>query len=81
LSRKLDFSVIDLDRILKRAGTGQHVDFGHLPPEFSLLTSQEVFRVIRELGVFEERGAPEQVRRHRSHLPASADRVGPRAVI
>jgi hypothetical protein len=81
LSRKLDFSVINLDRILKRAGTGQHVDFGHLPPKFSLLTSQEVFRVMHELGVFEERGMPDRVRRHRSHQHASADHVGPRAVI
>jgi hypothetical protein len=53
MSRQLDFSVIDLDRVLKRAGTTKQVDFGHPPPETYPLISQEVYRIIHELGVFD----------------------------
>jgi hypothetical protein len=51
LSRQLDVSVIDLDRVLKRAGVRMHVDFGHAPPVFNPLIAQEVVRMIRDLGV------------------------------
>ena len=52
LSRTLDFSVIDLDRVLKRAGVRMHVDFGHAPPVFYPLIAQEVVRILRDVGVF-----------------------------
>jgi hypothetical protein len=51
LSRQLDFSIIDLDRIIKRAGVQMHVDFGHAPPVFNPLIAQEVVRMVRDLGV------------------------------
>jgi hypothetical protein len=48
LSRELGFSVIDLDRVLKRAGVHIQVDFGHPPPVFNPLIAQEVVRILRE---------------------------------
>src|SRR5262249_163958 len=51
LSRALDFSIVDVDRIAKRFGIRAQVDFGHLPPELNLLIAREVVRIIRDLGV------------------------------
>jgi hypothetical protein len=51
LSRALDFSIVDVDRISKRFGIQAQVDFGHLPAELSLLIAREVVRIIRDLGV------------------------------
>jgi hypothetical protein len=52
LSRQLDFSIVDVDRIAKRFGIQAQVDFGHLSTELNLLIGREVVRIIKELGVF-----------------------------
>jgi hypothetical protein len=52
LSRQLDFSIVDVDRIAKRFGIQAQVDFGHLPPELNIVIAREVMRIIQELGVF-----------------------------
>jgi hypothetical protein len=51
LSRKLDVSIVDVDRILKRAGIQTQVDWGHSDPRVSLLVAQELVRIIQERGV------------------------------
>ncbi len=51
LSRTLDFSIIDIDLILKRVGVRTQVDFGHPPPAFNALIAQEMVRLFRELGM------------------------------
>jgi hypothetical protein len=52
LSRQLDFSIVDIDRILKRAGIKSQMDLGHFPPERCHLIAQEVFRILQELEIF-----------------------------
>lgn len=52
LSRKLDFSILDVDRILKRAGTRCQMDVGHFPPEIYQPIAQEAFRMMRDLDIF-----------------------------
>jgi hypothetical protein len=65
LSRQLGFHIVDVDRILKRAGLGMKGNAIDFPPEREEPTSHEAFRAIAheafrmmgELGVFEERSA------------------------
>jgi hypothetical protein len=52
LSRQLDFSIVDVDRAVKRAGIRTQLDFGHAPPAVEPFIAQEAFRVMRELQVF-----------------------------
>jgi hypothetical protein len=52
LSRRLDFSIVDVDRIVKRAGIRIQLDFGHAAPVVDALLAQEVFRILQDLGVF-----------------------------
>jgi hypothetical protein len=52
LSRKLDFPIVDLDRVLKLAGTGTQMDMAHYLPYQHWYVAQEAFRVMNELGVF-----------------------------
>jgi hypothetical protein len=52
LSRELNFAVVDVDRILKRAGTRSQTEFAHFLPQHNLLIGQEVFRILQEQGVF-----------------------------
>jgi len=53
LSRKLDFSIVDIDRILKRVGIRKtQVDSNHYPREAHLPIAKEAFRIMRELKVF-----------------------------
>jgi hypothetical protein len=53
LSRKLDFSIVDVDRILKRAGIQEtQVDFAHYPEEAYQPIGREAFRIMRDLGIF-----------------------------
>ena len=52
LSRKLDFSIVDLDRILRKAGIGDMYDFAHFPNELNLPIGREVFRIMKELEIF-----------------------------
>jgi hypothetical protein len=60
LSRHLDFSIVDVDLILKRTGLGMKGDAVNFPPEreepsvhdaFRVI-AREAFRMMRELGVF-----------------------------
>ncbi len=51
LSRTLDFSIVDVDRIAKRFGIQAQVDFGHLAPELSVLIAREVVRILHDRGV------------------------------
>lgn len=53
LSRELDFSIVDVDRIFKRVGIRAQLDFGHAPPRVGQLVAQEAFRVMMDRGVFE----------------------------
>jgi hypothetical protein len=52
LSRKFDFHIVDIDRLLKRAGVSAMVDFAHYPTELSQPVAQETFRIMKDLGVF-----------------------------
>ncbi len=52
LSRKLDFSIVDIDRILKRSGMGSQLDFAHFSPREYQPIAAETFRVMQDLGVF-----------------------------
>jgi hypothetical protein len=52
LSRSLDFSIVDVDRILQRHGVQAQVDFAHAPAPILLLVAKEVFRILREREVF-----------------------------
>lgn len=52
LSRQLDFSIIDVDRILKKAGIGDMLDFAHFPVDLYQPIAREVFRILRDLEVF-----------------------------
>jgi hypothetical protein len=53
LSRKLDFSIVNMDRILKLAGTGTQMDMAHFLPHQHLFVAKEAFRIMNELGVFD----------------------------
>jgi hypothetical protein len=52
LSRKLDFAVVDVDRILKCAGTSSQTEFAHFLPQHNLFIAHEAFRIMRDLGIF-----------------------------
>lgn len=53
LSRKLDFTVVDMDRILKCAGIRTQVEFAHFLPRQNLFVAREIFRVLKRRGVFD----------------------------
>jgi hypothetical protein len=52
LSRKLNFSIVDLDRILRKAGIEEMYDFAHFPNELNLPIAREVFKIMQELEIF-----------------------------
>lgn len=54
LSRALDFSIIDVDRILKREGIREQVDFGHFTPERFRPVAEELHRILVELEVISD---------------------------
>ncbi|MGH8070005.1 MAG: hypothetical protein ACRERE_33130, partial [Candidatus Entotheonellia bacterium] len=63
LSQQLDFAIVDVDLILKRAGLGMKGSAVNFPPEreepsvhgaFRAI-AQEAFRMMSDLGVFERR--------------------------
>jgi hypothetical protein len=54
LSRKLDFPVVDLDRVLKCAGIRAQTEFAHFHPRQNVLVAREAFQVLSDLGVFSE---------------------------
>jgi len=51
LSRDLDFSIVDVDRILKGAGVKEQVDFAHFPTDRMVPIGADLHRVLGELGV------------------------------
>lgn len=51
LSRKMGFHIVDVDRILKREGVSEQVDFAHYPEEKTRPVAAEALRVFRELEV------------------------------
>jgi len=51
LSQKLDFHVVDVDRILKKAGVDEQVDFAHFTVEGMKPVGAEFARILRELEV------------------------------
>jgi len=53
LSRDLDFSVVDIDKILKQLGVKEQVDFAHWPLDRFEPVAKEVFRVMKEMRIFE----------------------------
>jgi hypothetical protein len=52
LSRKLDFPIVDIDRIVKKAGIGGHQDFAHFSPGLAPVIADEAFTVMNDLRVF-----------------------------
>jgi hypothetical protein len=52
LSRKLDFSIVDVDRILKRYGIKRQLDIRHFPQEYYKPIATEVVRIMRQVGIF-----------------------------
>jgi hypothetical protein len=48
LSRTLDFSIVDVDRCLKRVGILNQVDWGHVHPEHHPVLAQEVMRILQD---------------------------------
>lgn len=52
LSRKLNFWIVDIDKILKQTKTKNMVDFAHFPVELYQPIGQEVFRILEELEIF-----------------------------
>jgi len=51
LSRKLDFPIVDVDRIVKKAGIEGQKDFAHFSPELFPVIAREAFEVMRDLRV------------------------------
>ena len=52
LSRKLDFPIVDIDRILRRAGVAGQKDFAHFPLELVPVVAQEAAGIMGDLRVF-----------------------------
>ena len=52
LSRKLDFPIVDIDRILRKAGVGGQNDFAHFSTELFPVVAGEVCAVMNDLKLF-----------------------------
>ena len=53
LSRELDFSVVDVDKILKSLGVKEQVDFAHWPIDRFEPVAREVYRVMDDMTLFD----------------------------
>ncbi|HSF87482.1 MAG TPA: hypothetical protein VLG28_17725 [Acidimicrobiia bacterium] len=51
LSQDLDFSIVDVDRILKLAGIEEQVDFAHFPVDRMMPIGAEAHRVFKDMGL------------------------------
>jgi hypothetical protein len=51
LSTRLDFQILDVDRVLKRQGVREQVDFAHFSTEGLLPIAEEGYRILKELEV------------------------------
>lgn len=49
LSERLDFHIVDIDRLLKLGGVQEQVDFAHVPLSHTAPIGAEVYRILREL--------------------------------
>jgi hypothetical protein len=49
LSKDLDFSIVDVDRILKLAGVEEQVDFAHFPVDRMMPIGAEIYRVLKDM--------------------------------
>jgi len=52
LSRKLDFPIIDIDRIVKKAGIREQKDSWHFSPDLTPVVAEEVVGAMRDLKIF-----------------------------
>lgn len=52
LSRELDFSIVDVDRIMKKRGVQSHVDFAHFSSDGFRPLADEIFGILEEREVF-----------------------------
>lgn len=52
LSRRLDFSIVDVDRVLQREGVRNQQDWAHHHPAQYPAMGEELFRILQELEVF-----------------------------
>jgi hypothetical protein len=52
LSGKLDFSILDVDRVLKKEGVNSQIDYAHFPPELYRSVAGEAFRIMGDSGIF-----------------------------
>ncbi|MBL1209294.1 hypothetical protein [Geminocystis sp. GBBB08] len=52
LSSQLNFSIVDMDHILKKNGIAEMPDFVHYPNEFYPLIAEEIFAIFKELEIF-----------------------------
>jgi hypothetical protein len=52
LSRKLDLPILDMDRVVRRAGIRGQMGPAHFPPHINLQIARETFRVLKDCGVF-----------------------------
>jgi hypothetical protein len=52
MSRRLDFAIVDIDRIFKRRGVQAMIDFNHFGPRQFQPVADEAFGIMRELRVF-----------------------------
>lgn len=52
LSRKFNFWIVDIDKVLKQSKTKNMVDFAHFPVELYQPIGQEVFRILKEIEIF-----------------------------
>jgi hypothetical protein len=51
LSARLDFHILDVDRVLKRQGVREQVDFAHFSTEGLLPIAAEAYRILKDLEV------------------------------
>ncbi|MEH2137435.1 tetratricopeptide repeat protein [Nostoc sp.] len=58
LSRKLNFCIVDIDKVLKQTSTKNMVDFAHFPVELYQPIGQEVFGILEELEIFNTPSQP-----------------------
>lgn len=52
LSRELDFSILDVDKVLKGVGVKEQVDFGHCPIDRFAIVAEEIVRIMEDCHFF-----------------------------
>lgn len=54
LSRKFDFPIVDVDRILKRNGVRDNITWDQFDPSLNIQIAEEAFNAMQELEIFNE---------------------------